>query len=116
MPRLRNGHTLKTTKGYPRFTAGPLRGQYIHRVVAEALLGRKLKKDEQVDHRDHNKLNCRFDNLIIRGEIDHGWVSARQAWYMKRKDGKLKQEWDEFMATRDEEQQVAIAAARTGQA
>lgn len=116
MPRLRNGHTLKTTKGYPRLTAGPLRGQYIHRVVAEALLGRKLKKDEQVHHRDGDKLNCQWSNIIIRGEIDHGWVSAKQAWFMQQRDGKLKQEWDEFMASRDEDQQVAIAAAHAGQA
>jgi hypothetical protein len=116
VPRYRNGHTRKTTKKYPRITAGPLRGQYIHRVVAAAMLGRKLRKDEQVDHRDHNKLNFAFDNLIVRGESDHGWVSAKQAWFMKQKDGKLKQEWDEFMASRDEEQQVAVMAVKAGRA
>lgn len=116
MPSLRNGHTMKTTKGYPRFSAGPLRGQYVHRVVAEALLGRKLKKDEQVHHRDGDKLNCRWDNIIIRGVSDHGWVSAKQAWFMKQQDGALKQEWDEFLAERDEQQQVAIAVVRGAQA
>lgn len=113
MPGLKNGHTRKTTKKYPRFTAGPLRGQYVHRVVAAAMLGRKLRKDEQVDHRDHDKLNCWFTNLIIRGESDHGWVSAKQAWYMKQKDGRLKQEWDEFMAAKDVEQQVEICKTKS---
>lgn len=28
--------TFKTTKGYPRITAGPLRNQYFHRVIAAA--------------------------------------------------------------------------------
>lgn len=112
MAKLKQGHTRKTTKKYPRFTAGPLRGQYVHRVVAAALLGRKLDRSEQVDHRDRDKLNCWFTNLIIRGESDHGWVSAKQAWYMKQRDGKLKQEWDEFMAAKDEEQQVEICQTK----
>ena len=108
----RKAYTNKSTKGYPRITAGPLRGQYIHRVVAAAMLGRKLRKDEQVDHRDHNRLNFSHTNLIIRGEADHGWVSAKQAWFMKQKDGKLKQEWDEFMAQKDDEQQLQVARAK----
>lgn len=113
MAKLKQGHTRKTTKKYPRFTAGPLRGQYIHRVIAAAMLGRKLSRDEQVDHKDRNRLNCWFTNLIIRGESDHGWVSAKQAWYMKQKDGKLKAEWDEFMAAKDEEQQVEICKMKS---
>lgn len=112
MARYKNGHTRRKTKKYPRITAGPLRGQYIHRVVAAAMLGRALTKDEQVDHRDGNKLNFWFDNLIIRGEPEHGWVSAKQAWFMKRKDDELKKEWNEFMAEKDAEQQDEIRESR----
>lgn len=114
MPSYKNGYTRKTTKKYPRITAGPLRGQYIHRVVAAAMLGRRLSRDEQVDHRDGNRLNFSFDNLIVRGESDHGWVSAKQAWFMKNKDAKLKEEWDSFMAQQDEEQQVQVMASKVG--
>ena len=109
-PAYRNGHTHKTTKRYPRVTAGPLRGQYLHRVVAAAMLGRELKKDEQVDHKDGNRLNFHFSNLRIVGEQDHGWISSKQAWFMKQKDGRLKKEWDEFMAERDARTQARTQA------
>jgi hypothetical protein len=98
MGRLINGITLKTTKKYPRITAGPLRNQYLHRVVAAAFIGRKLKKDEEVHHKDGDKLNFWFTNLMVLGSADHSWVSSRQAWYMREKDQQAKQEWDKFMA------------------
>ncbi len=47
---MKTGTTCKTTKRYPRCTAGPLRHKYIHRIVAAALLGRELTKDEEVHH------------------------------------------------------------------
>lgn len=99
MPRYEKGYTNATTKGYPRITAGPLRNEYLHRVIAAAMLGRDLKKDEQVHHRDGNKLNFDFRNLVVMGEADHGWVSAKQAWYMKRKEEQDKAEWDAYMAS-----------------
>lgn len=95
-----------TKKGYPRITAGPLRGQYLHRVIAAAMLGRELTKDEEVDHKDRNKLNFHFSNLVIRGHSDHGWVSAKQSWFMRHKDAELRKEWDEFMDQRDQEQRI----------
>jgi|SRR6185369_6439465 len=106
MSRYKRGVTLKTTKGYPRITAGPLRNQYLHRVVAEAMLGRKLNKDEEVHHRDGDRLNFHHSNLMILGEYDHGWVSSRQAWFMRQKDKQEKRDWDEEI----------IAAKATGNA
>jgi hypothetical protein len=108
-----NGMTCKTTKGYPRVTAGPLRHQYVHRIVAAAIIGRDLKKDEQVDHRDRNRLNFHFSNLIVRGEKDHGWVSAKQAYFMDHiKEVADKKEWDEFMAEEDAKRVKEIAVAK----
>ena len=94
---MKTGTTCKTTKGYPRVSAGPLRHKYVHRVVAAALIGRELTKDEQVHHKDGNKLNFNWDNLMVLGQKDHGWVSSKHVWYMKQKDILLKVQWDEYM-------------------
>lgn len=107
------GTTAKTTKGYLRITAGPCRNEYIHRIVAGALLGRELKKDEQVHHRNNNKLDPRPDNLLILGQYDHGWVSAKQAYFMQHiKEVAEKNEWDEFMDEQARIQARQIAAAK----
>jgi hypothetical protein len=106
------GTTCKTTKKYPRVTAGPLRHQYIHRIVAAAMIGRALTKDEEVNHKDRNRLNFWFTNLFILGNEDHGWVSAKQAHFMRHKDEREKLEWDAFMAEQEAEQNVEIARAR----
>ena len=95
------GTTCKTTKRYPRVTAGTLRHKYIHRIVAAALLGRELERSEEVHHKDHDRRNFNWDNLMVLGAVDHGWVSAKQAWYMRELDVKLKQEWDEFMVAEE---------------
>ena len=111
MPRYRNGTTIHA-KRYPRVKAGPLRDQLVHRVVAAALIGRDLRKDEEVHHRDTNRLNFHFSNLIVMGNKDHGWVSAKQAWYMRERDRKEKAEWDAFMAEQATEFTNEVAIAR----
>lgn len=83
-------------QGYPRISAGPLRGQRLHRIIAEAMLGRKLNKDEDVHHRDGNKLNFSPDNLQVLGHREHGCVSASQHHYIKTHDIHLKKDWDEY--------------------
>jgi len=95
----RGSGTTLNQKGYPRVTSGPLRDKYVHRIVAAALIGRELTKDEEVHHRDGDRRNFNWDNLLVLGSKDHGWVSAKQAWYMREKDLLLKVQWDEFMDT-----------------
>jgi hypothetical protein len=106
------GTTCKTTKRYPRVTAGPLRHQYVHRIVAAAMVGRALTKDEEVNHKDQDRRNFWFENLFILGSQDHGWVSAKQSHFMRHRDEELKREWDSFMKEKEKEQGVEIARAK----
>lgn len=38
---------------------------YEHQLVAEAMLGRELKDEEVIHHKDRNRKNNAFDNLIV---------------------------------------------------
>lgn len=47
-------------------------GRHEHRVVAERMLGRKLKRGEVVHHKDNNKKNNDPRNLIIfKNQAEH---------------------------------------------
>ena len=92
------------SKGYWCYSAGEHRGKRVHRVLMEKHLGRKLRKDEIVHHRDTNKLNFgdHWDgkwNLEIMGEAQHNAVSAKQYWFLKKFIWPREtQEWDEYHA------------------
>lgn len=45
--------------------------KYIHRVKMEKKLGRRLKKNERVHHRDLDKSNNRLSNLTIKDNKKH---------------------------------------------
>jgi hypothetical protein len=84
------------SKGYLRISSGPHRNIRVHTLVAEALLGRKLEKWEDVDHYpDPNKLNCSFNNLRVLDHRTHGWVSSQQAQFMRRREEALKKQYEE---------------------
>lgn len=89
-------------KGYPRISAGPMRGQRLHRIIAAAKLGRSLTQDEDVHHRDGDKLNFAPENLQVMGHKEHGCVSTKQHHYLKGIDVSLKEEWDEFFTEANE--------------
>jgi hypothetical protein len=110
---MKYGTTCKTTKRYPRVTAGPLRHKYIHRIVAAALIGRELERSEEVHHKDADRRNFNWDNLMVLGGKDHGWVSAKQAWYMREQDVLKKVEWDEFMAGEEKRFDREIAVCKS---
>lgn len=99
-------------KGYPRCRSGPMRDVLIHRAVAAALIGRDLDKSEEVHHFDGDRRNFHWANLLVLGHIDHGWVSSRQAWYMREQDRKEKLAWDEFMGDKAGEFSAEIAEAK----
>lgn len=57
---------------YLRISAGPLRGKYVHELVAEAMLGRPLNPDtEEVDHLDGNGLNPSYTNLEVVTPVEN---------------------------------------------
>jgi hypothetical protein len=72
------------SKGYLVFKSGFYRDRRVHSVVAEAMLGRKLRPDEDCHHEDTRKLNCDPSNLRVIGKEIHGWMSARQHWFVPR--------------------------------
>lgn len=90
------------SKGYLVIKAGPLRDWRVHEVVAEGMLRRDLRKDEEVHHRDEDKLNPRFTNLQVLGKKEHGAVTAKQRWYLRTNDIKIKAEWDEYFDNLEE--------------
>lgn len=104
--------TVKTTKGYPRVSAGPHRNKYVHRMIAAAMLGRELSKDEEVHHKNGDKLDFAFQNLFVLGTADHGWVSSKQNYFMRNKDDSSKTQWEQFMAEQAHAQEVEIAQAK----
>lgn len=68
LSRFTGGVSVNRSKKRPpylRISAGPLRGKYVHRIVAEAKLGRKLEKSETVEHKNGDGLDCSPENLAI---------------------------------------------------
>lgn len=82
------------TKGYLVIKAGPLRDVRVHTLVAEAKLGRKLEKHEDVHHKDGDKLNCDPANLEIIDHRVHGWVLSAQGQFMKRREAEERRAWE----------------------
>ena len=71
----RNDRTIR----YLRITSGPQRDRYVHQLVAEAMLGRPLRPDEEVDHQDQDTLNNAWTNLTVRTVSDHAKVTRTRA-------------------------------------
>lgn len=69
-------------KGYPRYTTGMYRHQYVHRVKMSLILGRTLKKDEDVHHKNGKKLDFSRRNLMVIDHTIHGFISTRQHYFV----------------------------------
>ena len=96
MPPFSGGTAAHSNGGYLMITAGPLRNAFVHRIVAEGMLGRPLRKDEHVHHKDGNVRNPHPSNLIVLGEYTHNAVSNRQYWYLKQKYAREEAAWKAF--------------------
>lgn len=51
---------------------------YLHRLLAEAKLGRFLNQDEIVHHKDHNQRNNHWENLEIMTQAEHAKLHDRK--------------------------------------
>jgi len=63
---------------YLRISSGPQRGRYVHTMIAEAMLGRPLAADEEVDHVDGNTLNNHYSNLRVVTASEHAKKTRAQ--------------------------------------
>lgn len=92
----------KRGKKYLQVHRGPQRGQYLHRMIAEAMMGRPLQIDEVVDHIDGSSFNNHPKNLRVTTvignsrrkyalplgeEIFNGndWWEGRDPWIVKER-------------------------------
>lgn len=88
MPNKTNGvhenPNVREKLTYLRISAGPQRGKYVHRLIAEGLLRRRLKPWETVDHKNQDSLDCDPPNLQVLSWSDHGKVSMARK--LKKED------------------------------
>lgn len=72
--RVGTGHHLADVRGYA----------YEHRLVAEKMIGRRLKKREQVHHKNGNKQDNRPENLEVAASLSHHFVLHRRVGLNRR--------------------------------
>jgi hypothetical protein len=94
MPKFKNGVTVNG-QGYLVISAGPHRGKPVHKIVAEAMLGRELLPSEDVHHKDENKLNPDWRNLDILPHGEHTAEGNRLRRLLKRKDKEARKHYED---------------------
>lgn len=62
------------SNGYIEFTRGEFKGLLLHSLLGEFLIGRKLKSNEVVHHKDENKLNNSLLNLEVMTRSKHSKI------------------------------------------
>lgn len=112
MPKFKGG-TYVDEKGYLRISAGKHRNVRVATLVAEAKLGRKLLPTEDVHHVDEDKLNPEWTNIEVIDHSLHGWVSAAQGQFMKRKEAKDKAQWNEYFSEQETDKREALSSANS---
>lgn len=83
VPAERAGHA----RGFVRFRFLPLQRSEAHRLIAAAVRGGPLRRDEQVHHVDGNRRNNRPDNLQIVGSVFHHVEKHSRAGGMRPTSG-----------------------------
>jgi len=60
--------------GYIRLACGENKGALLHRLIAENVIGRKLKSNEVVHHIDGDRANNKNNNLLVCSRSYHVWL------------------------------------------
>lgn len=64
--------------GYKEFTRGEHKGRSEHVVIMESIIGRRIKRNEHVHHKDRNKLNNHPSNLQLLTISEHVALHRRE--------------------------------------
>lgn len=59
------------TNGYYEYTKGKYKGKLVHVVMMEQFIGRILREDEIVHHKNEIKTDNRIENLEIMTRSEH---------------------------------------------
>jgi hypothetical protein len=85
-PRWKAGVRVNSD-GYLQITAGPLRGEYVHKLVLKAKLGRDILPGYEAHHKNGDTLDARPENLeerAIDGDNGHRPFLNGRPWWAGR--------------------------------
>lgn len=75
---------VSMSRGYLIHSSGEHAHRFVHVVLAEKILGRRLKRSECVHHINGDKQDNRNENFLICSRSYHGWLETKMAFIGKQ--------------------------------